>query len=228
MKKFLSILLALTVAASVAACGNKKGEEPQKDDEVINVSKPEENDPSASPEVSESEVTPSGNPEELDPVKPSEKPTEKPTEKPIEKPTEKPTEKPVDTKPQTVGNKLLGVFKANASLGVEDLANKILSDPMIPFAPAVMSVEEGYLNGFGNNEIKGFKSGAMFGPMVGSIAFIGYVFELDSADQVPAFEKMLKDNANLRWNICVEADEMVTGSVGNKVFFIMCPKTLEE
>ena len=38
----------------------------------------------------------------------------------------------------------------------------------------------------------------------------------------------LKANANLRWNICTTADEMVAGSVGNKVFFVMCPTEFTE
>jgi len=38
---------------------------------------------------------------------------------------------------------------------------------------------------------------------------------------------LLKDNANPRWNICTEAEETVVGSVDNKVFFVMCPKSFE-
>ena len=63
--------------------------------------------------------------------------------------------------------------------------------------------------------------------MIGSIPFVGYVFELEDASSVDSFISTLKDNADLRWNICVAADEMVTGSVGNKVFFVMCPTSLE-
>ena len=52
--------------------------------------------------------------------------------------------------------------------------------------------------------------------------------KLENAADVPSFIANLEKNANKRWNICVEADEMVTGSVGNKVFFVMCPTSLEE
>jgi len=38
----------------------------------------------------------------------------------------------------------------------------------------------------------------------------------------------LKDNANLRWNICTEAEELTVESEGNIVFFLMSPKNLEE
>ena len=49
----------------------------------------------------------------------------------------------------------------------------------------------------------------------------------DDAD-ADAFKQTLEDNANLRWNICTEAEEMVIDSEGNKVFFIMAPKNFEE
>ena len=91
-----------------------------------------------------------------------------------------------------------------------------------------MEVEEGVLSGFDNYEVKGFKSGAVFMPMIGSIPFIGYVFELADGVSASDFVSNLKANANLRWNICVTADEMVTATSGNKVFFVMCPEQFEE
>ena len=87
-------------------------------------------------------------------------------------------------------------------------------------------VEEGFLAGFGNTEIKGFKEGAMFAPVIGSVPFVGYVFFLEDNADASAFISTLKANADLRWNICVEAEEMVAGNVGNKVFFVMCNKDL--
>ena len=39
-----------------------------------------------------------------------------------------------------------------------------------------MEVEAGFLSGFDNAEITGFKSGVMVAPMIGSIAFVSYVF----------------------------------------------------
>ena len=91
-----------------------------------------------------------------------------------------------------------------------------------------MPVEEGLLSGFDNYEVKGFDKGTVFMPMIGSIPFVGYVFELKSDTDVNTFMSNLEKNANKRWNVCVEADEMYTASYGNKVFFIMCPKSLEE
>ena len=90
-----------------------------------------------------------------------------------------------------------------------------------------MPVEEGFLNGF-DEEVKGFSEGAMFGPMIGTIPFIGYVFKLPAGADVNAFVNGLKSNGNLRWNICTAAEEMVTGNVGQTVFFVMCPAQFEE
>jgi hypothetical protein len=89
-------------------------------------------------------------------------------------------------------------------------------------------IEEGLLSGFDNTEIKGFKEGTMFAPMMSSIAFVGYIFELEDGADVDAFKTTLKDSANLRWNICVEAEELIVENEDNKVFFLMCPKSFEQ
>ena len=165
--------------------------------------------------------------------------TKKPAKKPnkTEKPSKKPekNEKPDDTetneeqKKETVANTLMSDFKSIAkSQNAESIANQLIANKIIPFMPAVMPVEEGLLNGFGDAEITGFKEGAMFGPMIGTIPFIGYVFELKDETDVNQFISTLKSNADLRWNICTEADEMVVCSVDKKVFFVMCPKYFEE
>ena len=167
--------------------------------------------------------------------------TKKPAKKPnkTEKPSKKPekNEKPEDTeketneeqKKETVANTLMSDFKSIAkSQNAESIANQLIANKIIPFMPAVMPVEEGLLNGFGDAEITGFKEGAMFGPMIGSIPFIGYVFELKDETDVNQFISTLKSNADLRWNICTEADEMAVCSVDKKVFFVMCPKYFEE
>ena len=90
-----------------------------------------------------------------------------------------------------------------------------------------MPVEEGFLTGFDNVEIKGFKEGAMFAPMIGTIPFVGYVFTMDDAAAAIELSTLLEENANPRWNICTEADEMFTTVSGNKVFFVMSPSSFE-
>jgi len=192
-------------------------EKPEQKPEVKPEVKPEEK-----PEV-KPEEKPEVVPEEKPVVKPEEKPDVKPQEKPEVKPQEKPEEKPETS--GSVGQTLLADFKSKApsSSSALSLAEEIVANPVIEFAGGAMPVEPGYLTGFDNVEITGFKEGAMFAPMIGSIPFVGYVFELENAADTANFIKTLEDNANLRWNICVTADEMVSGSVGNRVFFVMAP-----
>ncbi len=137
-----------------------------------------------------------------------------------------------ETAPTTVGGILAADFKtkveANADMSAQELADALVTNEIIPFAGAAMPVEQGMLMGFGNAEVTGFSEGVMFAPMIGTIPFIGYVFTLEDGTDAEGFVTTLKDNADLRWNICTEAEEMVTETVGNKVFFVMCPSAFEE
>lgn len=128
----------------------------------------------------------------------------------------------------TVGQTLLADFKALSSKSAQEIADGVLKNGIIQFMAMAMPVEEGLLNGFDNTEIKGFKEGVMFGPAIGSIPFIGYVFVLEDGADVEGFKKTLDEAANLRWNICVEADEKIVESEGNTVFFLMCPASFEQ
>ena len=241
MKKLISILLIITVVLSAVACGKKKPAEDEinNDTSVLtdNVEAGTEDLEQKNPEIDADKNTNTEQPQKPVAQKPAEsskpadnsnqtKPDEKPENQPA--PAPKPESKPEET-PKTIGYTLLADFKAKApSMGVQALAEALISNPAIAFMGGASPVSEGLLNGFGNTEIKGFKEGAMFAPMIGSIPFVGYVFELDDAANAPAFISTLKSNADLRWNVCVEADEMVTGSVGSKVFFVMSPFSFEE
>lgn len=132
-----------------------------------------------------------------------------------------------DPAPTTVGTKLLADFKTMADKTPQEIADALLTNEVIQFMPASMPVEPGFLNGF-DNEIAGFEEGVMFGPAIGTIPFVGYIFTVADGGDVDAFVKTLEDNANLRWNICTEAEEMICEAVGNTVFFVMCPTTFEE
>ena len=205
-------------------------EDEVEEDKALTEEKPEvkpEEKPEVKPEE-KPEVKPEAKPEEKPEVKPEAKPEEKPEAKPEEKPEEKPEAKPEESK--TVGNTLLAAFKSSAkdSASALSIAEKLISNEIIAFAGGAMPVEEGFLSGFDNTEIKGFKEGAMFAPMIGTIPFVGYVFTLAEGTSASDFIATLKGAANLRWNICTSAEEMVTGSVGNKVFFVMCPKSFED
>ena len=128
----------------------------------------------------------------------------------------------------TVGETLLASFKANPTGTAQEIADRLISNEIIQFMGGAMPIEEGLLSGFDNTEIKGFKEGATFAPMMSSIAFVGYIFELPEGADAEAFKTTLKDSANLRWNICVEAEELIVENEGNKVFFLMCPKSFEQ
>jgi len=118
---------------------------------------------------------------------------------------------------------------SGSASGAEAIANAILGCDLLAsseMALMAMPVEGGFLMGFDNYEVYDFAEGAMFAPMIGSIPFIGYVFVLEDGADAAAFAQSLMDNANLRWNICVTAEEMVADTYGNTVFFLMCPASL--
>ncbi|MBE7053353.1 MAG: hypothetical protein E7391_03660 [Ruminococcaceae bacterium] len=229
MKKLLSIILILSLVLSFAACSKKETVD-TKDEETVEVGGKKDETTKVDNENEENEEN-----EEVDKENKTEKEEVK-TEKEEVKKEEPKNETPKNESPKkeevsssTLGNALLADFKAKASsMDVLPLAEALLTNPQIKFMGGAMEVEEGLLSGFDNAEITGFKKGAVFMPMIGSIPFIGYVFELENASDVNTFISTLKSNANKRWNVCVEAEEMIAGSVGNKVFFVMCPKTIEE
>lgn len=129
----------------------------------------------------------------------------------------------------SLGQTLLGEFKAmDASTDAYTMAETLIGHEMIQFMGGAMEVEPGLLSGFDNYEVTGFEKGAMFGPMMGSIAFVGYIFDLPEGADADAFVTGLKDNANPRWQICVTADETIVEVNGDKVFFLMSPISLEQ
>ena len=127
---------------------------------------------------------------------------------------------------QTLLNVFYDELASNPSATAEELANKVIAHESIQFMPMVAPMEEGYLTGF-NNEIKGFEEAYTFAPGIGTIPFVGYIFTLADGADVEAFKTNLESEANLRWNICTAAEEMVCENVGNTVFFLMCPMSLE-
>ncbi len=175
---------------------------------------------------------------------PTEAATEAPTEEATEEETEAETEAPTEAESEsdagnnhaaagdTVAQTLLQDFKdrvaADPAANTQTLADGLLTNSVIQFSGATMPVEPGLLSGFGNAEITGFKEGTMFAPMIGSIAFVGYVFELEEGTDAAAFISTLETNADPRWNICVEAEETVVEQAENKVFFVMSPKSMTE
>ena len=132
----------------------------------------------------------------------------------------------------TVAQTLAAEFKALAATETDALviAEKLAQSAAVaPISPAAMELEleENYLSGFDNYEVLGFDKVIQVGPMMGTIPFVSYVFTLAEGTDADAFVKGLEDNANLRWNICTQADEMVAVAEGNFVFFVMAPASFD-
>lgn len=130
---------------------------------------------------------------------------------------------------KTVAETLVDAFKTAATTEgatVETIATTLSTNEMIQFMPMVQAMEPGYLPGF-DEEIKNFKECYVMGPAIGSIPFVSYVFTLEDGADVTAFVKTLEDTHNLRWNICVAAEQMLTATEGNFIYFVMSPNAFE-
>lgn len=232
MKKIISFLLSIMIVLSITACGGKKEEpvNPETPESVTDEIK-EENPSVEEPEKEETKAPVKEEDKGTGSIK-EEKPADKtpvPENKEEGKAPEKAPEKEEisESKPdKTAGNVLLDAFKAKASGSALSVAEGLSENKILPFTMVTQEVVPGYLAGF-DNEIHNFKEGAMFAPMMSSIPFVGYVFTLESSGDVSDFINTLKSSANLRWNVCSEAEEMVYGSSGNKVFFVMTNKNLD-
>ena len=152
--------------------------------------------------------------------------------------TEAPTENKVaviepNVDANTLGGKLWSAFVAakeeKPETTAEEMANLLVTNEAILFSGGAMALEanQEFFTGFDNYTITGYESGAIYMPMIGTIPFVGYVFDLAEGADVAAFVKALTDNANPRWNICVTAEQTVAGAYGNTVFFLMCPASIE-
>lgn len=116
---------------------------------------------------------------------------------------------------------------SGAVYACESVAGELVQNEAIASLDCVVSeVQAGYLNGF-TDEIDDFSEGVMFAPMIGSIPFVGYVFQVEEDEDVTEFMNELKQYADLRWNVCTEADEMVCENVGNTVLFVMSPASFD-
>ena len=207
-------------------------------DGVPDVPSTPEEKPSEKPAEKPTEKPSEPKPEVLPEVKPEPKPEVLPEPKPENAPAgggvpdvpSTPEEKPSEKPSGTVGDALATDFRANSGKSGQEIADTVIKNSVIPSELPLMTmeVEEGYLTGFDNTEIKGFENGVMFAPAMGTIPFVGYVFTLPGGADVDAFAKNLKEGANLRWNVCTEAEQMIVEKSGSKVFFLMCPKSFEQ
>ena len=205
MKKLVIAALTLTLVFSLTACGgNKENDTPSEPTNVESSADTESTDSTESTDAADTET------ENSDIATDSES----------------------DVSAETAGVIMLNAFKELMADGTDytslEIAEKLVANPIIQFMGGAMPVEPGLLSGFDNYEVTGFEEGAMFGPMMGSIPFVGYVFKLPADADVDAFMTGLKDNANMRWQICVEAEELIAEADGSTVFFLMTKKNLNE
>ncbi len=222
MKKFLAMILALVMVLSLVACGNDDtAAEDTTDTEVSDTEVENGEDVVADPDVDQ--------PADMDAPADMDTPAVNP-EQGSDTPAvnDTPVVDAPATSGATMGQTLLSAFKGmDMSKGAQAIADELIANPVIEFMGGTVPVEPGFLSGF-DVEIYDFKTGVMFAPMMGSIAFVGYIFELEDGADVAAFMDTLKTNANPRWNICVEADETLIHNIGNTVFFLMSPNALGE
>ena len=132
----------------------------------------------------------------------------------------------------TVAATFAAAFKAEAAkedATTNTIATALSANEAVAFMPMVQDMEaDAWLAGFDAETMTGYEACTAFMPMIGTIPFVSYVFELAADADVDAFVATLEENANLRWNICTAAEEMLVETEGNFVFFIMAPLSFEQ
>lgn len=102
--------------------------------------------------------------------------------------------------------------------------NMLDKQDAVPYMLMAMECEEGWLNGF-DGDVTGFSKAVVFSPAIAQ-PFIGYVFETDNKEDL---KKALDAQANLRWNICTEADyKAIVDLDDTHIFFLMTPNNFDE
>ncbi len=213
MKKWITLVLVLSMLLALAACGAKTpAQEPTPEPTPEEIPEDIMNQPAAPGEGPLAEEMPAVGPEWEDEAAAEEVPGE-------------------SLVGESLGVQLQNAFleaaKADPGLSAMDMVTTLMGTPALSFGPVTAEVEPGLLTGFGNTEISGFEEAVMFAPMIGSIPFVGYVFDLGEDGDTHAFADLLEENADPRWNICTEAEQTVIAISGQLVFFVMCPTSLE-
>ena len=233
MRKIALVLVA-SMMLTAAACGKKEAAQPKEDTTKTEIEvgdETEDNNDSKDDTKAEDTIE---NKDDTKVEDNTENKDDNNTDNNTDNKTDNKTEDKADSSSETknegsVAQALLKDFKSKVrdKKDPQKLADMLITNKVIKFQPATMEVEPGPLNGF-SADIKGFKKGVMFSPMIGTIPFVGYIFTVADGEDVDKFVENLEKNANQRWNICTEADEMVVTSVGNTVFFVMSPTKFEE
>lgn len=205
-RKTVVLILATSLVLSLTACGGKKTEVESPVKEEVTTETVEE----TTEAVESTEIESTESSEENTEVVESTEETEV-----------------SDTPTDTVASKLYELFETEIATtdDINEVANKLIeAEYFKEVSMTTMEVEPGFLNGF-EAEIKTFNNGVMFAPMIGTIPFVGYLFETDDTELLMS---ELEANASLNWNICTTADEMLVKTHDNYVFFVMSPYTFGE
>lgn len=120
--------------------------------------------------------------------------------------------------PKTMGEAYAQAFKNSESTDPNAIVDELMALELFEGVLVKNEVEPGWLMGV-TVDVENFATGVSFGPMISTIPFIGYVLKSDDAE---ALAKVLDENADLRWNICTEADEKQVVVKGDLVLFLMC------
>ena len=190
-KRMLSILLIASFAFAAVACGKEEANDPTPDTQM---SQDVDKDDTDSENVTDTETDTNDAADNND-------------------------DTPSIPEGETLGESLAAVFREEAKkdTSVADIATAL--SEKAGYQCVVVDMEEGFLSGF-DEDITGFKACTQFAPMISTIPFVGYVFEVEDPE---GFKEKLEAVANPAWNICTEADQTVCEISGNYVFFVMCP-----
>lgn len=119
------------------------------------------------------------------------------------------------------------MLNENPEMTISEVMETLRYNPVIEFMSEISEVQPGILEGFTEKEIIGFKEGVVLRPTIITIPFVAYVFELSVDSDVEGFKEQLRESADLEWNEIVAADEIFVSNIGNVVLCVMSPYYFE-
>ena len=112
---------------------------------------------------------------------------------------------------------------------MEELLNKVVEIEPVEFMGMAMTLDlsdlEGLYYNTGLDSAENITEAAMFGPMMGSIAYSMVMVRTAEGADVKAVAEAMKNNIDTRKWICVEADDLQVVSYGDVVMLIMVETT---
>ena len=108
---------------------------------------------------------------------------------------------------------------------MEELLNKVVEIQPVEFMGGTMPIDladlEGLFYNTGLTSAEGITEAAMFGPMMGSIAYSMVMVRTAEGADVKVIAEGMKNGIDTRKWICVEADDLQVVSYGDVVMLIM-------